>query len=100
MPTQFLSYKSSSLDERIRAVHDGTIDELLRRDSAGVMRVFKVHEKTQQVIQRNAQVRRSLSEWDRLERLDRYERRALSRRDKAIRLLDEVLAAPRRKAQV
>jgi hypothetical protein len=100
MPTQFLSYKSSSLNERIRAVHDGTIDELLRRDSAGVTRVFKAHEKTQRIIKHNAQVRRSLSEWDRLERLDRYERRALSRRDKAIRLLDEARAAARSKTHM
>jgi hypothetical protein len=41
MPTQFLSYKSSSLDERIRAVLDGTIDELHRMESAQIMRVFK-----------------------------------------------------------
>jgi hypothetical protein len=97
LPTQFLSYKSSSLDERIRAVHEGTIDELHRRDDAGIMRVFKAHEKRQRIIQHNAQVRRSLSDWDQLERLDRYERRALSRRDKAIRLLDEVRAAAKRK---
>jgi hypothetical protein len=70
---------------------------LHRRDDAGIMRVFKAHEKRQRIIQHNAQVRRSLSDWDQLERLDRYERRALSRRDKAIRLLDEVRAAAKRK---
>jgi hypothetical protein len=97
MPTQFLSYKSSSLDTRIRAVLDGTIDELHRRESAQIDRVFKAYEETQRIIQHNAQVRRSLSEWDQLERLDRYERRALSRRDKAIRRLDEARAVVRSK---
>jgi hypothetical protein len=97
MPTQCLSYKSSSLDERIRAVLDGNIDELHCRDNAGIMRVFKAHETRQRIIQHNAQVQRSLTEWDKFERLDRYERRALSRRDKAIRLLDEVRAAALRK---
>jgi hypothetical protein len=96
MPTQFLSYKASSLDTRIRAVLDGTIDELHRREAAQIDRVFKAHEETQRIIQHNAQVRRSLTEWEQLERLDRYERRALSRRDKAIRLLDEAQAAARR----
>jgi hypothetical protein len=45
-------------------------------------------------------VRRSLSEWDQLERLDRYERRALSRRDKAIRRLDEARAVVRSKSHL
>jgi hypothetical protein len=100
MPTQFLSYKSSSLDTRIRAVLDGTIDELHRRESAQIDRVFKAYEETQRIIQHNAQVRRSLSEWDQLERLDRYERRALSRRDKAIRRLDEARAVVRSKSHL
>jgi hypothetical protein len=100
MPTQFLSHKPSSLDTRIRAVLDGTIDELRRREAAQFRRVLKAHEETQRIIQHNAQVRRSLSEWDQLERLDRYERRALSRRDKAIRLLDEARAAARSKTHM
>jgi hypothetical protein len=100
MPTQFLSYKSSSLDTRIRAVLDGTIDDLHRREAAQIDRVFKAHEETQRIIHHNAQVRRSLTEWEQLERLDRYERRALSRRDKTIRLLDEARAAARRQDNV
>ena len=98
MPTQFLSYKSSSLATRIQAVLDGTIDELQRREHAQIRQVFKSHEERQRITQHNADVRQSLAEWDQLERLDRYERRALSRRDKAIRLLDEARAAARSKA--
>ena len=95
MPTQVLSYKSSSLATRIQAAKDGTIDELHRREHAQIMRVFKDYEERQRITKYNAGVRQSLAAWDKLEKLDRYERRALSRRDKAIRLLDEAGASAR-----
>jgi len=90
MPTQLLSYKSSSLGVRIQAVMNGTIDELHRMELAQIRKVFKSHEERQRIMQHNTDVRQRLADWDQLAKLARYERRALSRRNAAIRAFDEL----------
>jgi hypothetical protein len=90
MPTQLLSYKSSSLGVRIQAVLNGTIDELHRTELAQIRKVFKSHEERQRIMQHNTDVRQRLADWDQLAKLARYERRALSRRNAAIRAFDEL----------
>ncbi len=98
MPTQLLSYKSSSLTTRIRAILNGTFDELRQTEVAQIRQVFESNEARQRVKLHNADVHRRLADWNLVDKLSRYERRALSRRDKAIRMLDEARAAKRNKA--
>jgi hypothetical protein len=98
MPTQLLSYKSSSLTTRIRTILNRTFDELRQTEVAQIRQVYESNEARQRVKLHNADVQRRLADWNLVDKLSRYEGRALSRRDKAIRMLDEARAAKRSKA--
>jgi hypothetical protein len=71
---------------------------LRQAEVAQIRQVFESNEARQRVKLHNADVQRRLADWNLVDRLSRYERRAMSRRDKAIRMLDEARAAKRNKA--
>jgi hypothetical protein len=71
---------------------------LRQAEVAQIRQVFESNEARQRVKLHNADVQRRLADWNLVDKLSRYERRALSRRDKAIRMFDEARAAKRSKA--
>jgi hypothetical protein len=79
MPTQLLSYKASSLTIRIRAILNGTFDELRQTEVTQIGQVFESHEAGQRVKLHNADVQRRLAEWNLVDNRHLHPRTTLSR---------------------
>jgi hypothetical protein len=74
-----------SRSAHFRAIHDGTDEQSLDASLAAPGQPKEQQQQTQQ----------SVHDWDLLLKLDRYERRALSRRNAAGQAFDEAVAALR-----
>jgi hypothetical protein len=84
---------------RIQAYRDGTRDEQRKAELAQIMEQCVYESKVERIKLRRANDRQDAKQralqWAQLARYERYERRAVSRRDTAIRTFDTALAAAR-----
>jgi hypothetical protein len=81
----------------VRAYVDGTHQQLRASELASLTREIAYDADVERIKQRRKdakqRIRGAASTWAQLDKLDRYERRALSRRNKAIKAFDEARAA-------
>jgi hypothetical protein len=81
----------------VRAYLDGTHQQLREAELASLTREMAYDADVDRINQRREdakhRIKEAASTWAQLDKLDRYERRALSRRNKAIKAFDEARAA-------
>jgi hypothetical protein len=81
----------------VRAYLDGTHQQLQEAERAPITREIAYDTEMDRIKQRRKDAKQHIKEaastWAQLERINRYERRALSRRNKAIKAFDEACAA-------
>jgi hypothetical protein len=82
---------------RIEASRNGALDQQIRKELAQLAAQWAYESEVRRIKQDLAAARHRAQErkcqWDQLARFERYERRAVSRRNTAIRAFDEALAA-------